>query len=82
MAEIIEEEMKSLQSEIPNEEDKLILTNDQKELKTENEKSTFIAKQGRKYLDTSTEARSIQKQYLTLKQDHKTLEKEVKQTED
>ena len=34
MAEIIEE-MKSLQSEIPYEEDKLILLNDQKELKTE-----------------------------------------------
>ena len=29
------EEMKSLQSKIPNEEDKLILLNDQKELKTE-----------------------------------------------
>ena len=62
------EEMKSLQSKIPNEEDKLILQYDQKELKTEsvlkieNEKFTLIAKQGRKYLYTSTEARSIQKQ--------------------
>ena len=34
-----------------------------------------MAKQGRKYLDTFTEARSIQKQYLTLKQDLKAVEK-------
>ena len=80
--------MKGVKSEILNEEDKLILLNDQKELKTEsvskseNDKSTFIAKQGRKYLDTSTEARSIQKQRLTLKQDLSASGKEIKETED
>ena len=64
-----------------------ILLNDQKELKTESvskiktEKSTFIAKRERQYLDTSNEDRSIWKQYLTLRQDPKALEKEIKITE-
>ena len=45
------------------------------QLLIENENSTFIAKKGRKYLDTSIEDRSIQKQYLTFKHDHKAVEK-------
>ena len=83
----IMEEIRILLSSISEEEEKLQVSCEEKQClldtqsKLEKENISFLAKEGKKFVETSSEAKHVQKQYSSLKHDLKAIDKHGKQHE-
>ena len=83
----IMEEMIMLLGSISEEEEKLQVLCEEKQClldtqsKLEKENISFLAKEGKKFVETSSDAKHVQKQYSSLKHDLKAIDKHRKQHE-